>query len=408
MKRITALLLLLTMIFTAICIVSCGPAQPDPDTVTRMTVDVNPSVEFMVDSENKVVSVTALNDDGAVLIAGEVFVGKSAEEAVELMLNVARETGFILPENTEGEAREVRISVSGDTSYARELYNSVKSEAESTLGELNITGTVKKVEALALDALTEEIAKLGIFTEEELEAMNDKELYTALKESRIETATLLTEAMRDAYNSAKEHEIKFAESEAMAEIIEAMGGLYTMTYNLYKTALDVYAEAINTVEELRYNTLVAEDSEYQQLLAALREAKLELIEKRTYVATLEIDGEEYASATVELGVAEDAYDSALAAVESCGELAEGAFATAISALKSAESSLAAIEDSFPAAIEDKLLEKATELEAAVNTAKDGFFEKFETEHADDIAAMNDALLAQKAALKASQTEAEAE
>lgn len=392
------------MILTSMCIVSCGPQQPDPDTVTRMTVDVNPSVEFMVDSENKVVSVTALNDDGAVLIAGEVFVGKSAEEAVELMLTVAKDTGFILPETSEGEANEVKISVSGDTAYANQLYNSVKSEVEATLNELDIPGTVKKVEAMAREALSAEIAKLGICTEEELDGMTEKELYTALKESRIETAELLTEAMRDVYISAKEYEIKFAKSEATAEIIEAMGGMYTITYNLYKTALDVYSKAINTVEELRYNTFVAEDSAYQQLLAALREAKLELVEKRTYVATLEIDGEEYASATIQLGLAEDAYDSAVAAIQAFAAEADNLFATAISALKSAESALISIEESFTTDIKDKLLEKATELESAVNTAKNDFFTRFETEHADDIAAMKDALLAQKNALKATQAD----
>ena len=35
---------------------------------TRMTVDINPSVELMVDKDNKVVSVTALNDDAAIIL----------------------------------------------------------------------------------------------------------------------------------------------------------------------------------------------------------------------------------------------------------------------------------------------------------------------------------------------------
>jgi hypothetical protein len=37
----------------------------------------------MIDDQNKVVSVTALNDDGGILIVGEAFVGKTPEEAVE-------------------------------------------------------------------------------------------------------------------------------------------------------------------------------------------------------------------------------------------------------------------------------------------------------------------------------------
>ena len=62
--------------------------------MTRVTVDINPSVEFIVDDQNKVVSVTALNDDGSILIAGEAFVGKTPEEAVEMMVSLATETGW--------------------------------------------------------------------------------------------------------------------------------------------------------------------------------------------------------------------------------------------------------------------------------------------------------------------------
>ena len=63
-----------------------GCSQSSSDTAAaRMQVDINPSVEFILDSENKVLSVTALNDDGALIVAGEAFIGKTAEDAVALM-----------------------------------------------------------------------------------------------------------------------------------------------------------------------------------------------------------------------------------------------------------------------------------------------------------------------------------
>ena len=60
-RRALCLLMAVLMLLSApLLLVSCfGEAKPEEGTVTRMTVDINPSVEFMVDDQNKVVSVTA-------------------------------------------------------------------------------------------------------------------------------------------------------------------------------------------------------------------------------------------------------------------------------------------------------------------------------------------------------------
>ncbi len=83
-KRILSVLLATAMLLatTVMLFTSCGKkdATPPEGTYTRLTVDINPGVEFMVDDQNKVVSVTAPNDDGSILIAGEAFVGKTEKQ----------------------------------------------------------------------------------------------------------------------------------------------------------------------------------------------------------------------------------------------------------------------------------------------------------------------------------------
>ena len=69
-KILVSILLLCAMILSTISFVSCSKAEPEEGAVTRMTVDINPSVEFMIDDQNRIVSVTALNDDGSILIVG--------------------------------------------------------------------------------------------------------------------------------------------------------------------------------------------------------------------------------------------------------------------------------------------------------------------------------------------------
>jgi hypothetical protein len=401
-KRIFSLALVILMVVSMLAFTSCNKAKPEEGTVTRMTVDINPSVEFMVDDQNKVVSVTALNDDGSILIIGEAFIGKTPEEAVEMMVSLATETGYLVSGNVEATENTVKISVSGDTKYAKKLQKNIEKKASAALEKLDINGKIEKVEALNTEALRKLALSTSIYTEEELAAMNDEQLYSVIAMGRIETALLLTEDMRNAYYAAKEYKISFAESEEVAKVIESIGGIYKLTHTAYKSALDLYSKAITELDELRYDLLVSPESEYQKSLTKLREAKVELLKQRNYTASLNINGEEYVAATVTLQLSEENYEKALSAYEELGRQANTAMESLINVLKQAEEKLKELETTlFDENIEEKLKEKAVEMEANVNAAKDSFFNEFEAAHADDIKSVEDSLLAKKEQLKAS-------
>ena len=175
-KRIIGICLLLTIVLSAFSFTSCSKAKPEESSVTRMTVDINPSVEFMIDDQNKIVSATALNDDGSILIAGEVFVGKTPEEAVEMMVTLASDTGYLVKGNVEASENTVKISVSGDSKYAEQLKKDIIEKANDTLKALDINGTVEKAEALKIDALRKMALSTSLYTEEEIAAMDEGRL----------------------------------------------------------------------------------------------------------------------------------------------------------------------------------------------------------------------------------------
>ena len=404
MKRKSIILkgavLVVTAAMSLLCACGGGKATPEEGTITRMTVDINPSVEFMIDDENMVVSATALNDDGSILLAGEAFVGKTPEEAVELVVSLAAETGYLVKGNVEADENTVKISVSGDTKYAEQLAAEAEAKAQDVLKSFDIEGKVQQMEALNTEALRAVAASTSLYTEEELAAMDDKQLYAVIAEGRIETALLITEEMREAYYTAKEYKISFAESEEVARIIGEMGGLYKLVHVTYKTALDAYSSAITTLDEFRYDMLISPESEYQKSLTTLREAKTELLAQRTYVASLDVNGEEYTTAQVTLQLSEENYDKAVAAYEKLGEEVNAALEALISKLKEAETAIRELENTiFDDNIEATLKEKASEIESNLNAAKDNFFAEFEKAHADDIKAAEEALEAKKQEMK---------
>ena len=391
------MLAVLMLTATLPALVSCG-SKPPKDTYTRLTVDINPGVEFMIDDENKVMAVTAMNDDASILLSGEVLVGKTPEEATKTLVTLAANTGFL--SDADGNPKTVKISLSGESRYAKKLYESVEKQANGVLEDLGVTSRVEKVMSLDTEALRALAAKTSLYSSEELEEMNEKQLYHVLAAGRVETALLVTEELREAYYNAKRHEIAFAERQAVANIIDGMGGLYNVVHAAYNTALTAYSKAIQALDEFRYNTFVAASSAYQQKLAELRAAKVDMLQERMNLSELDPNSEEYAETEKRLSFKESVYNAALTAFETVGTAANTALEALVAALSKCESALVELEEKFSDNIKDELKKNVKQLEDTLNAKKDAFFANFEAAHAADIQATEEALKAQKARLVA--------
>lgn len=391
-KCLSLALCLCLLIGMALPLASCKKSEPTPPegTYTRMTVDINPSVEFMVDDQNKVVSVTALNDDGSILIAGEAFVGKTPEEATRMVVSLATDAGYLVKgeihvENTD-ESQKIEISVSGNSDYAKELAKNVKSDVEKYLKDNKITATVESVKAKTLDEMRKVVIEDGLFTEDEVKDMTEEQLYKALAAGRIETAELLTAEMREAYYRAKDYKISFVEKQATADIISGMGTTYKVLMSGYSAALVMYSTSIDTLDELRYSLLVDPESAYQKALASLRDAKEDLLKEKKLVLSVKDGDETYAEISASFKLSEETYNRALKAVEDAGAAANKAMEAAIATLREVETQLKELEATLRENedISAKLTAEAQNLEDTLNKAKDNFFAEFEAAHKSDI------------------------
>lgn len=400
-KKLLSLTLALLLLLSALSLWSCNDegATP-PETVTgeysRVTVDINPSVEILSDKDGKVIAVTPLNDEAGVLLAGEdSLVGMPVEEAVGKVVSLAYETGYLIHGEVKDGENTVRLSVSGDSAYASRLYESAKKKVSGVLVSLDIDGKIERVDALKTEALRELAASDTLLTEEELAEMNDEQLYQALADSRAETAALLTEELRNAYLHAKESELALAAKEETAKILEGMSELSALSGAAYSAALQGYEKAVEALETYRYESLIAPDSVYQQALARLREKKAALLEKKAELAKMAEDGTLSEELEAALKAREEAYDAALASLTAHGESVDAALDSLAASLKTNEEILAGIEKLFPEEIKTALADKADEIGAAVAERAESFRASFEEAHAEDIAAAEAALKAYK-------------
>ena len=398
MKRLIKLALVLVMTFMVTFFLFGCKKTPQEESLSRVTVDINPSIELLVDEENKVVSVTALNDDGNIIIVGEAIIGENVEDAVALIVNVASDTGYLVKGEVEATSNEIKISVSGDEKAQQELYNKVKEEVERVISEEKIASVISKVEALEKEALQELVQKVEpTLTEEELVAMSEQELLKVLEKARIERALLYSEELEKAYNQAKEYEIKLTEKAEVQKVIESMDSSYQVYKEYYAGLVDSFSESIKKLEESYYENLVDPESAYQVQYAKLLNAKADLIAQKENVASLE-EGAEKDAAIAILKTKEKIYNQVLEATNSLYELVNKMFELILSQLKQIEAQLVSYRDSLPEEIKTSLNEKAGEIEASCNKTKDEFFAKFEAEYQEEIAYYKSLMEQQKANL----------
>ncbi len=283
MKKIFRILIVAVLCVSAILpLASCKAdgSENVKKNPTVMTLSLNPEIELILDETGTVVSVNALNEEGNLIIEGSVFVGKSEEEAVRLFIDISKETGFLVSGSANAGENELKIAYSDEDAAKR--YEDIQKTVKDYFSEKNLQATVQKAADLTNAYLNEQLEKCTPYIESaKLEAMSYAEKLKALEKSRKETAKLYSEQLKNAYYDAKElalEKAKFEYVKSKADALTAMG------INL---ALTAYTEACNTVEEIRTENLLEDDSPYQMALAEFRQRKAEFLNYRNYVSQLE-------------------------------------------------------------------------------------------------------------------------
>lgn len=136
LSKILATTLSASMLFSAVACTPTGTTQDEKkeSTYSYLAIDINPSVELVIDGET-VVSVKACNEDAAVLLSGENFEGLPVEEVSESIVELAEELGYLNTDNYD-----VKITVTADS---EDIYEKIKefarkgAEKGSELAKIN-------------------------------------------------------------------------------------------------------------------------------------------------------------------------------------------------------------------------------------------------------------------------------
>lgn len=274
-KFLSFIFALLVLVPCTYFLTACGE---DKGKEKVMNISLNPSLEFVLDKNDKVVTVNALNEDGNYLLSlkvneetvMEAFKDMTAEEAAKLFLTLTKENGFMITGNEE----TLTISISGSE---KDLLNSVKNTANKYLQDNGIDLSKLKLQVDELEK-SELVAKalecMKEYTENDLKDMSEEELVALIKESRKETAELLTQELKEIYYFYRVNEVDKAELRALVNKIS--GDVDEALKTFKENVEDLMAKADALTTEL--NKFVG--VEYQKLVDAYVKAKKALLDKR--------------------------------------------------------------------------------------------------------------------------------
>ena len=377
MKKTIAILgASLLAVSSSMVISGCGKEKNEK---TVMNLSLNPEIELILDENNVVVSANALNEEGNLILSAGAFVGKDAQEAASLFVEISADTGFLVKGNATVGDNELEISFSGDKEKASKLFNSVKTHVVNSLQAFNVQAKIELEESISKEDLQELAAECAPYLDAaEIKALEYVELIETVYESRKETVDLYSQELKAAYYEAKAIAMERAEIETLK------GKVNKLLAVAVDAAYDFYSSAAESLEEVRFEQLVSADSAYQKTLASFREKKIEYLKLRSKIAEMEADDSVDPAIIENMKASLTVLDAAVEAVEKTldglGETANGLIDSAKAAVKGAyDGVISALES-----VSVKVNEHLTEIAEKQQESKAAFFTAFETEYAATI------------------------
>lgn len=247
-----------------------GCSCSEADDLQVMNMSVNPGVEFIVDKSDKVVSVSANNEDGAYLLSKFTeFTGMSAGDAAKKFLELSEQYGFVVSGTMDEE--KVTISVSGEG--ADELYKDVKNSIKSKVSDLGMT--IEKMVKIDADDIKDMIETCyQEYTESEINDLSEEKMLEMLRASREETKGLFTEDERLEYYKERAQKVIETKIQTVKTYVnKQLGTFASLVTGTVMTGL----ETVNTLITNAYNEI---NTQLESALTQVDAKRTEYIAKK--------------------------------------------------------------------------------------------------------------------------------
>ena len=234
----------------SILLVGCKkkPTEPeDPVPTTYVTMDVNPSVELVLDQNNVVLDVVSANQDAAVMLYNQDnIVGADVSVASKNIINAAIDLKYVSKE----DSKNVQINVSSsDTAKVDAVFTETSASIKA---ELDLAGIQAKVEK-GVDYMLEK--ELAVVKENKAGVKGYDDTLTVSKYRLVKRAMLANVTL------SMDETVVMSEAELIKQIDYAkdqVKNAYDKTTALaMKVAQNAYDKAVDEILEAQYTAVYA-------------------------------------------------------------------------------------------------------------------------------------------------------
>ncbi len=343
-------------------------------------IDVNPSVEFVVDDSDKVLSVKGLNDDGKLILTDEEFENLSLKDAVSKLLNLEEKTNFLSETN-----KNVALTLTIENKGVEEvLTNKLNQILKSTQNNLSTNIEIKFNTSKSIEDLKDYVNSIEII--KNVQDLQYSELIGIVRKYHEDVRTLDSIALENLYLKSKTEYFEELKENKIKELVNDLDDSYKTQIDRYNKLYLLVKETYNNLQATYESLYVDNNSPYKMALKDLEEVKDEIALQEKKVEEAK-KGSSYYILKKEEAILEGLkakYEICSAALEYQEQIASEAYKYISNELEELLKELKDVKESLPESIKNIKLSDIIDTEEKEKECEESIKSTFITKYQNDI------------------------
>lgn len=385
LKIVFPVIILVVAVVVGVILVRNPNPQMEKQAVAVIQMDVNPSVSFVIDEDEVVISIYGENDEGKMIIINEEIVGLKLSEAIEKIIEIESETGYLLKGKVDGTENKITVTIeSFKDQIAEEVQMNISSTINKVCETLKIQENLEIVKSTTKEHLIKRVKELDpTITEEQISQMTNQQLVSYISGCQLEKINIPTEEIENLYNKIKTQELQLVEQKTTKTVIDGLDSTYQFLIENYDKLYQGLIIAQDAVNEAYVKNFIDEESSYQKALITYQNNKLEVLKLENEISQMEDSVEKTIQQQI-LVAKKLALDSQLKSLDLVKQIADKAIELLNQTINIALDQLTKFYAELPDEIKTKVNESLSNLEEKVNETKENLFKQFEEKYGDII------------------------
>ena len=284
-------ILLLLMVFTIGMINPVYTDNLNTPYTTIVQLDVNPSIQMVVDETSTVVSISGLNDDGKLVIINEELVGKKVDEVVSKVIEVENKLGYLKEENDKPITLKVTTDDKKNLSIVKDTFTLALNDA---LDDNKLDINVEYIKGYTIDELRGFVLKYDpILTKKVVEDFTFEQLVEVIKTYHLEIINFATVELEELYLDFKGMQVKLLTQALHYEEVMALDDTFVELKNNFEKEYFNLMETYELFQVEYYNQYLDSTSEYRTAMENFADAKEKYLAQKEVYNSLSPQATEY-------------------------------------------------------------------------------------------------------------------